>query len=78
MNDRVKRLTDEARVLTEEERVHLIEALWDTLPDDSGVVPVPDAHLADLSKRIDEHEADLSGAVPWEIAKARLMSRRSS
>ena len=54
MNDRVKWLTDEARVLTEEERVHLIEALWDTLPDDSG------AMLREIAKsRLTSHRASV-------------------
>ena len=76
MTDQVKRLTDEARKLSADERAALIEQLWDTLPPETAAVPFPDWHRAGLDARLAEHEADPASVVPWEEARVRLASRK--
>ncbi len=76
MTDHVKRLTEEARKLTPEERAELIEQIWDTLPPETAAVSIPDWHRAGLDRRLAEHEADPDSVVQWREARARLAARK--
>ncbi|HEV2300145.1 MAG TPA: addiction module protein [Stellaceae bacterium] len=50
--------------LSPEQRLELIERLWDSL-EDSGV-PVTDAQRSELERRIASFDRDREQAVPWE------------
>jgi len=50
--------------LTPEERLDLIERLWDSLSDDE--VPVTDAQRQELEHRLDALDRDGPVGVPWE------------
>jgi len=65
-------LRDELMRLPAEERVKLAHELLDSL---DGTPPISDALLAEAKRRLAEHRADPSTAVPWEEARARLWSR---
>jgi len=55
--------------LSPQQRVELIGLLWDSLPDDTPVVP-PDWHLRELERRIAAADADPGAAEPWEAMLA--------
>ncbi len=75
MNDRIDRLTEEARRLTAEERVELLDRLWDLIPVDTDVLPVPAWHRDELDRRIAEYAANPENVVLWEDVKARILDR---
>ncbi len=58
-----------------EERLTLVEELWDSIAADSTVVPLTQAQRAELDRRIAEHEANPDDVVPWEEVKASITER---
>jgi putative addiction module component (TIGR02574 family) len=58
-----------------EERLALVEEIWDTISADSSAVPLTDAQRAELEKRIAEDDAHPHDVVPWEQVKASTLSR---
>ncbi|HEX9810716.1 MAG TPA: addiction module protein [Burkholderiales bacterium] len=58
-----------------EERLALVEELWDSIAADSAVVPLTEAQRAELDRRIAEHEASPGDVVPWEQVKASVTER---
>ena len=50
--------------LTPQERLDLIERLWDSLADDD--VPLTDAQRAELGHRLDALDREGLVGVPWE------------
>ena len=60
--------------LTPEERLQLIEELWDSLSDED--VPLTDAQRVELDKRLDDLEKNPDKVVPWEEVKRRLQNRK--
>jgi len=56
-----------------EERIELVEFLWDSIGEKD--LPLTEAQAAEVERRIAEHERDPSTAVPWEVVRARLWSR---
>jgi putative addiction module component (TIGR02574 family) len=58
------------------ERILYVQDLWDRIAEHPGDVPVTDELKTELDRRLAEHRADPSSAVPWETAKARLRTKR--
>jgi len=69
----------ELRKLSVAERIQLAEDLWDSIALEPADVPgVTDAQRQELQRRLREHDADPSTAVPWEQVRAELMARSGS
>ncbi len=58
--------------LTIEERIALVEELWDSIAEST---PLTDAQRAELDRRLEEHRRDPNDVVPWEAVKASITSR---
>lgn len=67
-------LLDEALKLSVDERIELVEAIWETVaPDaDTESFPLSEAHREELDRRLADLEADPEGGSPWEEVRARL------
>jgi putative addiction module component (TIGR02574 family) len=59
--------------LSPEERLNLIEQLWDSLNDAN--VPLPVAQARELERRLASFDEDRAKAVTWETLKAELQRR---
>ena len=58
-----------------EERLTLVEELWDSIAADSAAVPLTEAQRVELDRRIAEHEANPDDVVPWEEVRASITER---
>ena len=68
-------LLEQARKLSAEEQLELAEALWEGLAE-RGAVPLPtEAQLAELRRRLAEHEAHPDDVVPWSEVQAEVQAR---
>jgi putative addiction module component (TIGR02574 family) len=63
--------------LNVEERLELIESLWESLIVDPSNVPVTDAQKQLLDERLDAIDAGDDTGTPWEDVKARILKRLS-
>jgi putative addiction module component (TIGR02574 family) len=61
--------------LSVEERLALVEELWDSIAEDSAAVPLTDAQREELDRRLADHEARPDDVVSWEDVKASISSR---
>ena len=62
----------EIRELSPEQRIRLIELLWESFVDDPASLPITDTQRAELRRRVAEHEADPNSARPWSEVRAEL------
>lgn len=58
-----------------EQRIALVEDIWDTIAADSAAIPLTDAQRNELEKRIIEDEANPQAVTPWEQVKASTLAR---
>lgn len=58
--------------LSVEERLALVEELWDSIAE---ATPLTDSQRAELDRRLAEHEARPDDVVPWENIKASITAR---
>ena len=61
--------------LSVEERLALVEELWDSIAEDSAAVPLTDAQRVELDRRVADHEAHPEDVVSWEDVKTSVNTR---
>jgi putative addiction module component (TIGR02574 family) len=63
------------RDLNPEERLRMIEELWDSLSDQPGSVPLTDTQRQELDRRLDDLERSGPQGIPWEEVLAQIRTR---
>lgn len=58
-----------------EERLNLVEEIWDLIAAKGEEVPTTAAQLAELQHRVAEDDAEPGSTVAWEDVKAATLSR---
>jgi putative addiction module component (TIGR02574 family) len=61
--------------LSPEERLRLIEALWESLRRNPETLPLTAAQRDELDRRLDEIDRGETETIPWEEVKRRLRDR---
>jgi len=58
--------------LSVEERIALVEELWDSIAE---ATPLSEPQRAELDRRLEEHKRNPDDVVPWEVVKASINAR---
>ena len=58
-----------------EERLRLVEEIWNSIAADTAAAPLTDAQCAELQKRIEEDGANPNDVTPWEPVKSSTLTR---
>ena len=61
--------------LSPEERLRLIEELWDSLNETPGTVPLTNAQREELDRRLDDLEHSGPEGIPWDQVLQQIRSR---
>jgi len=61
--------------LTVEERLELLERLWDSLVDTPERIPLTNAQKEELDRRLDDFERDPSIGIPWDEVRKRIQGQ---
>lgn len=67
--------TQALRDLPVEQRLHLVEELWDSIATDQGAVALTDAQRRELDLRLDAYELDHDPGRPAQVAIADIRLR---
>ncbi len=68
-------LLDQARQLSVEDQLELVEAIWDIIAKSDAAPPPSDAQKAELDRRLADHEANPGDVIPWSEVKASALAR---
>lgn len=63
------------RDLPVEQRIRLVEELWDSIAADQEALPLTEEQRAELNRRLDAYEADGDPGRPAEIVLADIRKR---
>ncbi len=55
-----------------DDRVELVNQIWDSIADDSGIPKLTDPLRAELDRRIAAYESDPTNVVTWEQIEAKM------
>ena len=61
--------------MTADDKLALIEAIWDSLQTEAENLPVPQSHLEELDRRLTAHRDNPKAGSSWEEVKARLLGK---
>lgn len=61
--------------LSPEERLQLIEELWDSLSEKPKDVPLTDAQREELDRRLDDLDRSGPEGIPWEEVLQQIRTR---
>ena len=61
--------------LTPEERLRLIEELWDSLNETPESIPLTNSQREELDRRLDDLERSGAEGIPWEQVLQQIRSR---
>lgn len=62
--------------LSVEEKIELVQALWDRIEEQGQAVDVTEAQRAELERRILAHEANPGQYTSWETLRHHLAGRK--
>lgn len=58
--------------LSVEERLQIVEVLWDSIVEQPEELPLTDAQRQELDRRLDRYQQDPTAGSSWEEVKQRL------
>jgi putative addiction module component (TIGR02574 family) len=61
--------------LPREDRIALVQELWDSIADEGSGLPISEARRAELERRADEDDASPDELIPWEQVKLQARER---
>jgi putative addiction module component (TIGR02574 family) len=61
--------------LSRDERIQLVEELWDSIIQEKDPSPMPEWNIQELLRRKDSFEKNPSSASSWDAVKSRILSR---
>jgi putative addiction module component (TIGR02574 family) len=62
-------------LLSVDERIRLVEAIWDSIAAEPGQPALTEAQQQELEHRLAAHTASPEEVVPWEEVKAQALAR---
>jgi putative addiction module component (TIGR02574 family) len=71
----MSRFMSEINRLSSEERLKLLEELWNSLCEEQETVPVTDAQRAELDRRLDDLEREGPVGIPWQEVADQIRKR---
>jgi putative addiction module component (TIGR02574 family) len=63
---------DELRALPIDDRLKLIEDLWDSIDADAAALPLPGWHRDTIDSRLEALDAGTSAGAPWSEVRERI------
>ena len=63
---------EDIQQLSVSERVQLAEQIWDTIVAAPEALPIPEAQIRELDRRLKLHNENPEVAEPWSIIRSRL------
>ncbi len=67
--------TAEILAMSVEQRLELIERVWDSLVETPEKVPVPAWHLEAIDRALDAHDRDPEAGASWDEVIQRIKGR---
>jgi putative addiction module component (TIGR02574 family) len=57
------------------QRLMIVEAIWDSIVDNSEDIPLSEDHIEELEKRLNAYHENPQAGSPWNTVKERILAR---
>jgi putative addiction module component (TIGR02574 family) len=65
----------EVLALPIDERIKLVEAIWESIAEVPGALQLNEAQEAELNRRLEAYEKDPTAGSPWAEVRARILKQ---
>ena len=65
----------QAKALSVDDRIRLVQEIWDSISTESEQIGLTEAQRLELSRRLKNRELNPQGVVSWQDVKAQALSR---
>lgn len=62
--------------LSIEDRLHLLEVIWESMADEPGTLQLSDAQKQELDRRLDSLQTDPASGRSWKDVRDTLLNRK--
>jgi len=69
-------LTEEAKKLPVDERIALVEEIWDSIAEENGCFELTDAQKQELDRRIQSLQENAQAGRNWEDIKSEFLNSK--
>lgn len=69
-------LTEEAKKLPVDERIALVEEIWDSIAEDNGCFELTEAQKQELDRRIQSSQQNPQAGRSWEDIKSEFLNSK--
>ena len=69
-------LTEEARKLSIDERINLVEEIWDSIAEENGCFELSDAQKQELDRRLESFRVNPSQGRTWEEIESEFLNSK--
>jgi putative addiction module component (TIGR02574 family) len=66
---------NEIATLSIDERINLVQAIWDSIAADQACVDLTEAQVQELDRRIADYEADPDNLMTWDEIRASIRKK---
>ena len=74
----ISTVSNQCMALSVADRIELVQAIWDSIPIESpDAMTLSAPQKAELDRRVAEHRANPSSAIPWHQVRAKLFADHS-
>jgi len=63
---------NEIKTLSIEERIHLVQAIWDSIAAEQAYPDITEAQKQELDRRINDYEVNPDNVMTWDEIKASI------
>ena len=56
------------------QRIMVVEAIWDSILNNSEDIPVPESQIEELERRLNTYYENPQAGTPWNTVKERILS----
>jgi putative addiction module component (TIGR02574 family) len=63
------------RAMSIEDRIRLVEAVWDQIAADAALPPLSEAQKQELDRRLADADANPDDNIPWEVIREEARQR---
>lgn len=68
-------LLQQASVLDIDEKIELVEAIWDSIVSCCAAPPLTETQKLELDRRFEDHLANPGDVIPWDDVKAAALAK---
>jgi len=65
----------EISAMSVEDRLRLVEGIWESIADDPDGLALTEAQKEELERRIADHAVSPEAVIPWEVVRADALAR---